>query len=391
MKIGYTEGLVKQLQGISCGGHYAASCSDCPEGHGASWCTCKLHHKHCDCIWENDECVRKDAKQKQSNLEEWPEYIEKVMAHAQAIFFDPTLGTKIQLEVQEGFLYNPSTTWTSGSLSEAKAATNDADLKDVDVTAWFTQRSENNWIGVATLGRLCDSFAVSINENLLGTWFGSYIAQAQLLAHETGHNMGMSHDSQGIMGANGIGSVWTSSNVYDFNHAFAAKFWGYGCLEDISRPCTKDTCENGGTCTESENGGFICSCPSGITGKRCENGGCKGVNDCCTSANKCREMDGDCDSDSDCEAGLVCGINNCPKKYGDEWNDSDDCCSKLNLKTEATCQSIRPQVSCDERGSHKALTCSDCIKGIESFWRIFLNGPFISTFVCNKIFSFAFL
>ena len=120
MKIGYTEGLVKQLEGISCGGHYAASCSDCPQGHGASWCTCKLHHKHCDCIWKNDECVRKDEKQKQSKLVEWPKYIEKVMAHAQAIFFDPTLGTKIQLEVQEGFLYNPSTTWTSGSHSEAR-------------------------------------------------------------------------------------------------------------------------------------------------------------------------------------------------------------------------------------------------------------------------------
>ena len=34
---------------VSCGGHYAASCSECPQGNGASWC-------NGDCIWADDEC-----------------------------------------------------------------------------------------------------------------------------------------------------------------------------------------------------------------------------------------------------------------------------------------------------------------------------------------------
>ena len=48
---------------------------------------------------------------------------------------------------------------------------------------------------------------------------------------------------------------------------------------------------------------------------------CKGINDgCCTEEQPCGKGDGDCDKDSECAAGLVCGSNNCP------WGDDDDCC-----------------------------------------------------------------
>ena len=35
---------------LSCGSHYASSCEDCPQGHGAAWC-------NGDCNWINDQCV----------------------------------------------------------------------------------------------------------------------------------------------------------------------------------------------------------------------------------------------------------------------------------------------------------------------------------------------
>ena len=35
---------------VSCGGHSASSCQDCPQGNGASWC-------NGDCNWINDQCV----------------------------------------------------------------------------------------------------------------------------------------------------------------------------------------------------------------------------------------------------------------------------------------------------------------------------------------------
>ena len=36
---------------VSCGGHYAPTCSDCPQGNGAAWC-------NGDCVWSNNECVK---------------------------------------------------------------------------------------------------------------------------------------------------------------------------------------------------------------------------------------------------------------------------------------------------------------------------------------------
>ena len=37
------------LMYVSCGGHYASSCAECPQGNGASWC-------NGDCIWANGKC-----------------------------------------------------------------------------------------------------------------------------------------------------------------------------------------------------------------------------------------------------------------------------------------------------------------------------------------------
>ena len=46
-------------------------------------------------------------------------------------------------------------------------------------------------------------------------------------------------------------------------------------------------------------------------------------------------MEGDCDHDSDCHDGLVCGIDNCKRITGIrdsviDWDDTDDCCAKGN-------------------------------------------------------------
>ena len=64
--------------------------------------------------------------------------------------------------------------------------------------------------------------------------------------------------------------------------------------------------------------------------------------ECCTIAKPCKEKEGDCDNDKQCEQGLSCGLNNCrslnPSLYFDE---GADCCfkkSKLNnIQTEIVC------------------------------------------------------
>ena len=35
---------------VSCGHHFATSCTECPQGHGAEWC-------NGECVWKSNECV----------------------------------------------------------------------------------------------------------------------------------------------------------------------------------------------------------------------------------------------------------------------------------------------------------------------------------------------
>ena len=51
--------------------------------------------------------------------------------------------------------------------------------------------------------------------------------------------------------------------------------------------------------------------------------------DCCTDMMPCKEGDGDCDSDSQCATGLICGPNNC----GQSFPQGFDCCVSNVTKT----------------------------------------------------------
>merc|ERR1712228_371551 len=48
-----------------------------------------------------------------------------------------------------------------------------------------------------------------------------------------------------------------------------------------------------------------------------------GIPSCCTEDNQCGINEGDCDNDSHCLPGLVCGKNNC---VGSAFKSTDDCC-----------------------------------------------------------------
>ena len=51
---------------------------------------------------------------------------------------------------------------------------------------------------------------------------------------------------------------------------------------------------------------------------------------CCKhKAEKCGENEGDCDDDSQCQDGLICGTNNCPTGSGSNFGSGSDCCTKM--------------------------------------------------------------
>ena len=53
-----------------------------------------------------------------------------------------------------------------------------------------------------------------------------------------------------------------------------------------------------------------------------------GGNQCCSETSKCEDQEGDCDHDSDCIDGLVCGNDNCIQNNDFWWDATDDCCEK---------------------------------------------------------------
>ena len=45
--------------------------------------------------------------------------------------------------------------------------------------------------------------------------------------------------------------------------------------------------------------------------------------------NPCREGEGDCDGNRECQSGLKCGYNNC---VGSQYDETDDCCVEMGIK-----------------------------------------------------------
>merc|ERR1719312_53749 len=85
---------------------------------------------------------------------------------------------------------------------------------------------------------------------------------------------------------------------------------------------------------------------------------CKGGNsdwNCCTSQNPCPINQGDCDSDSDCQDGLVCGKDNCQAIYPNA-HPAADCC----IKRAPRCDGGTDDWSCCSRSQPCGYGEGDC-------------------------------
>ena len=61
---------------------------------------------------------------------------------------------------------------------------------------------------------------------------------------------------------------------------------------------------------------------------------------CCRKNGPCNEGEGDCNRDSECANGLVCGSNNCRRDFSSEgtlWRRVHDCCHGIYINKYSIC------------------------------------------------------
>ena len=167
-------------------------------------------------------------------------WISSVMTHVTTFFSDNSLTSTVQFEIDPNFLETPQS-WTSenniGNAREEYIRLIGNLNNDIDLVAWFADDSQEfGVVGVAYVGAVCSySYKQSLNEHR-----STIVASAEVLAHEIGHNFGMSHDfdaknsGQGCTGLMDYGNppqTWSTCSVNDFKTFFNTNNWGNGCFE----------------------------------------------------------------------------------------------------------------------------------------------------------------
>lgn len=204
-------------------------------------------------------------------------WIDGVMTHVQTYYRHPTLPTKIQFKYNTAETIFTNANWPSTDYLETAALVGKADGDEkVDLYAFFGKDSSYyGTVGLAYVGGACtERIKTSFNE-----WRNTPTGNAGVVAHEMGHNFGMSHDfddkhggdnsvcnGEGIMSYGKLVEKWSDCSVSDFTGYYNSNDWGNTCLASWDAYCGDDCTTAGGSCPLSAG---ICANPSWY-------GGCNG-------------------------------------------------------------------------------------------------------------------
>merc|ERR1712223_1015832 len=256
-------------------------------------------------------------------------YIAAIWTHMQVNYCHKSLGSKVLVERLPGIKHYKGMKLKGDGNSLRKMQSHTvSDLGSADLMLYIGYNGPNylQGGGIAYKPAVCEPTSYNKYKQSINVYGTSHSHMGALLAHEVGHNLGMSHDfdtshggngnpgsgpcdEKGLMSYNSPPTLkWSTCSVKDFTAHYTSNKNSW-CM-----PANPNACGGGG---------------GGTTTTAAPNPGCNAsTNDknCCTSSNPCSIGKGDCDKDSHCAGDLECGKNNC-KQFDNAWSDASfDCC-----------------------------------------------------------------
>merc|ERR1712180_550457 len=213
-------------------------------------------------------------------------YIASIWTHLQVNYCHSSLGSKVVVERLPKIKHYPVGELKADSASLKKMyETTEKKLKSADLMLYMGFIGPNyiSGGGIAYVAVVCDADWAKKYKQSINNYGTSHSAMGELLAHEIGHNLGMSHDfakkhggdgtsgsggpcdGEGIMSYGNHKSQWSDCSVKDFTAWYMTRKDNW-CMPAAESACSNitppaKTCkDDGGDCCNNSKPGWNTYC-----------------------------------------------------------------------------------------------------------------------------------